>query len=495
MIVSADQAKKYFLIIFALGVLARCYGITDHWKNNDHYNFGGAMMTHSLKCLRSAPLEVTRGLITSECDTDKPNVYVNYTPFFLWGMWLTTEIFGDGEWAHRLFFLIFSSLNILLVYSVAREIWPSKPRLWVFAGFFQSFFLSPMYLGTHMDPITEFTVTPMLVSTLLTLRGSMFWASLWALIAGLTTWIGYFQFLPLVVYSFFNRKNFRMVLTLCVTSAVVCFGSMMVLRQTWDILGFVAQKLTDPEYIRPPSLTEQLLLPVQLVRNFFQSLARLLGPLFAAFALYELIRGSGRPLWRFSKIRSLEKEQWAFVLTGLAFFGYMVPGFKYAMVHIHNYIFAVPMWALLASRFLDRTLEGEKSDRFFYVLIVAFIASYPFGIYQSSRIHDVINSLALIFSALAFGIIHYRRVVASINATSLTKLLLIFTFLTALGNFSQVMNYRNEADSEFPFCEKAREEYNRTGQPIHTLERRTRTKEFLYCRGIPIIYEGPEQGI
>lgn len=493
MIISADQAKKYFFWIFIVGVLTRSYGITDHWKNNDHYNFGGAMMTHALQCLRTAPVEVTRGLITTECDTDKPNVYINYTSFFLWGMWLTTEIFGQGEWAHRLFFLIFSCLNILLVFKIAQEIWPATPRLWVFSAFFQAFFLSPMYMGTHMDPITEFTVAPMLMSSWLALRGRMFWACVWALIAGLTTWIGYFQFLPLVIYSFVTRKNFALVFAASVASALVCFGSMMFLRQTWDILGFVGQKLTNPEYIRPPDLTEKLLLPLQFVRNFFQSLARLLGPLFAAFAFYEFTVGAGRNIWRYSKWRTLGKPEWALVLTGLAFFGYLVPGFKYAMVHIHNYIFAVPMWALLCAGFVERVLKGEKIGRYFYVLIFVFLASYPYGIYQSSLVHDVFNSVLFVGSAVAFGIILYR---ASIRAQGAPLALLAsLVGICAFANFSQVMNYRNEGDTEYPFCERAREEFARTGQPVHTIEARTRTKVFLYCRGIPIVFDGPEQGI
>ncbi len=448
-------------------------------------------MTHALQCLRSSPLEVSRGLIITECDTAKPNIYVNYTPFFLYGMWLTTEIFGNGEWAHRLFFLIFSSLNILMVFLIAKQAWPKKPTAWLLAGFFQAFFLSPMYLGTHMDPVTEMTVTPMLVSTWLALRGRMFPACLWALVAGLTTWVGYFQFVPLLIFSWARRQQLALVLGLCVASAVVCFGSLMFLRGTSDLMEFLTIKLSNPEYIRPATWTEKLLLPLQFVRNFFQSLARLLSPLFASFALYEFIFGRGRGIWTFSrkKLSKLEADQWAFVLTGFAFIAYMVPGFKYAMVHIHNYVFAIPMWALLCASFVHRLLDGEKLKKpALAVLLVAFVASYPYGIYQSSLTHDVINSIGFILGVLAFMFFVLRK---KPNFKFVPALLVG----TAFFNFSQVMNYRNEADTEFTFCEWAKGEYARTHAPIHTKEPFTRTKAYLYCRGIPIVYEGDRRGI
>jgi hypothetical protein len=56
-------------------------------------------------------------------------------------------------------------------------------------------------------------------------------------------------------------------------------------------------------------------------------------------------------------------------------------------------------------------------------------------------------------------------------------------------NASEMINYRNEPDTERSFCLEAAREFQRTGQPVHTKEPETMAKDSIYCRGIPVVYE------
>jgi len=146
----------------------------------------------------------------------------------------------------------------------------------------------------------------------------------------------------------------------------------------------------------------------------------------------------------------------------------------------------MPFYAVLCAEFSYRVFESSidtvKSLKWFFGFALVFVILYPYGAYKTNTVHDAITSMALAGSVFAFG---YWLLKHKISA----KILFTLIILAASANFSQVVNYRNEQDTEYPFCEWAREEYKNTGKPIHTKEQLTRNKDMLYCRGIPIIYE------
>jgi hypothetical protein len=288
---SRIPTKWLFALIFLLGVGAKTYGIRDHWKTHDHYNYGGVIHTHILNCLKTLPWEQTRGLMTY-CDAEQPRIYPNHSPAFIYPIWGLTLLFGEAEWVHRLSTLIFSSLNIILVFVLARIVWPGEKLRPLLAAFFQSFFLGPMYFGTHLDPITEFTLTFMLLSVIATLNNHILAASIWALIAGFTAWIGFFQFASILLYCWFKREKLKTAVISTATAFVICVGFIMFLIGTVDIWGFIMQKIFDPTYIPVQSTLKKLAWPFVFVKTIASSHARLLNPLFAGITFYELIFGN-----------------------------------------------------------------------------------------------------------------------------------------------------------------------------------------------------------
>lgn len=471
--------------IFALGVATKSYGINDHWKTHDHYNYGGAIHTHFLNCAKKLPFEVTRGLMTY-CLDEKPVLYPNHSPAFLYVMWGLTLIFGEGEWVHRLFTLIFSALNILLVFRLASMVWPSERFRPLTATFFQAFFLGPMYFGTHLDPITEFTLTFMLLSIIATLKNKIWSASFWALIAGFTAWIGFFQFVSILLYCWIERKNLKSAVVATAIAFVGCIGFIMFLIGTVDIYGFVMQKIFDPTYIPAESTLKKLAWPLIFLKTIASSHARLMSPLFAGFAFYELIFGTASSLFTLKRERlaALSNYHKALLIIIFGSAVYCLIGPKYVMVHMYSFNFFMPAYALLCASLTHALFTNTSTLRtkpLFWVTLV-FVIVYPYGAYKSNAVHDALNSLMLAGSALFVVTKIWKR---SLLPATLTTAVAI----SAFANFSQTMNYRNESDTEFPFCESAREEYARTGAPVHTKEPWTRTKAYLYCMGIPIIYE------
>jgi hypothetical protein len=473
--------------IFALGVATKSYGIRDHWKTHDHYNYGGAIHTHFLNCAKKLPFDVTRGLMTY-CIDEKPQLYPNHSPAFLYVMWGLTLVFGEGEWVHRLFTLIFSALNILLVFQLARLVWPNERLRPLTAAFFQAFFLGPMYFGTHLDPITEFTLTFMLLSAIATLKSQIWRASFWALVAGLTAWIGFFQFASILLICWIDRKNFKQAAVATALAFVACIAFIMFLIGTVDIYGFIMQKIFDPTYIPAESTLKKLAWPLIFIKTIASSHARLLSPLFAGFTFYELFFGSAASVFTIKRERlaALSVYHKSLILIIFGSTVYCLIGPKYVMVHMYSFNFFMPAYALMCANLTANLLKSPSTTiarpNAFFVTSLVFVIVYPYGAFKSSFIHDVINSLMLAGSALFLLKKIWSR-------TLMPALLTAAISVSALANFSQTMNYRNEPDTEFPFCESARAEYARTGAPVHTKEPWTRTKAYLYCMGIPIVYE------
>ncbi len=222
-------------------------------------------------------------------------------------------------------------------------------------------------------------------------------------------------------------------------------------------------------------------MPLAFIKTFFSSQSRMLSPLFAFFAFYELFFGKARTLFRF---KNLEPYHYALLLTGGTGFMTSIAGYKYVMVHVFWFILLMPFFALLCAQFISefksKNYELNPLAPSAIALGLALLVLYPYGIYQSNLIHDALNSAILALGVLVFLFKRYN-----LNSKSL----LILLSATAFANFSQVLNYRNEPDTEHSFCQQALAEFLTTGQPVNTNIRRSLTKDRLYCRGIPINYQ------
>src|SRR5207253_1562224 len=145
--------------------------------------------------------------------------------------------------------------------------------------------------------------------------------------------------------------------------------------------------------------------------------------------------------------------------------------------HVFLYMFMMPAFALLCSQSLSSLLNGECDSkiksRWFLVFSLICIAFYPYGIFKSNVVHDALNSVIFAVTGLMF----------LFWAPLTPKKIGVLVVLTALANFSQVANYRNEPDTEYPFCEAAKKSFAETGKPVVTAERWTMTKEMVYCQG------------
>jgi len=473
-----QQRLVWFLLILIFGAMARSYHINDHWKKNDHYNFAGAATGIALNCMMTTPLSESRGVYLSFCDTDEPYYYPNHPPTFLFGMWGLVKVFGHHEWVERLHTLIYSVANIILVFLIANLIWPTGlAALW--AAFFQAFFHGPIYFGTHTDPISEFTLTFMLLSTYAVLKGKWKLSVVWALISGLTAWVGFLHFAPLSIYSWVKKQGRTTMLVGLILGFLLGLSMMMYLHNRLDIFHFLYEKLTHPGYVRPTSSYDKYLFPILFVWDFFQSHNRLLGPLFVALAYYELFWGQARGVFTPKKLKQSTYLQ-ALLLTGGGGLVYALIGPEYVMVHVYLYIFMMPFFALLCAHLVKTFLEEKESPIRFYtfmLLAIFFAATYPYGIFKSNVVHDAINSGLFVVSALLFAFTHKKS-----KSLAITAIL-----LTALTNVSQMMNIRNESDTEFEACEQAKKIIEETGKPLEM--QYSLTKDFLYCRGLNIIWK------
>lgn len=491
---NSKNATRIFFLILLVAALFRSYGLTDHWRTNDHYNFGGVSTHQWLRCLKTLPSEYTWGRLSNGCDPGQtPRIYGNHSPAYLWGIWALTEVFGEHEWVIRSWMMLFSLLNICLVFLIARKVWSKEPLFWVLAVFFQSFFLSSLYFGTHPDNVSELTLTPMLLSAYFSLNRKFVPAIFCIAVAGFTDWIGYFQFTPLLLWAWAfwdkERAHAKTILRGLVLCIGFCYLQAVYLLGELNVFGFMYERVMNPVHVQYSSPWLGLLHPFAFIRNFFKSHARLLGPLFATLGFYEVVFGKSKEIWTLSrlKLQNLSLESWAIVFVGFGGLSYLVPGSKYAMVHIYNYVFLMGFWSLLCARICLRIVQSFPASlrlefpKGMLVLGLVFIASYPYGIYHTNLVHDVANSVVFIVSTLIFLFWLLKQ---QLTLQKLSVLLIV----GALANWSQMINYRNEPDSEYTFCEWAKSEYARTGKMIVTKENRTRTKADLYCLGVPIRY-------
>jgi len=489
------QRTRFFQILIVFGIAMKLYGLNDPWKRHDHYNFGGIITTAYAECLKSTPLEVSKGIphFCQKGFEDKTLAFYRaHPPSILFALWVWTSVFGSAEWAYRLFIFFFSTLNIGLVFLIARRARPSSAVFPWAAAAFQACFLGNIYFGTHLDFIGEFTVFFVLATALAALGSRINLACVLGLLAGLSAWPGYIVFAPLWLYTLMIGRGRKRVFVTAVFGFACALASMMWLHQTPDIFEFLRFKLLTPSYIRKEEKGWSE--PFRFVLNFFASQARLLSPLFTALALFELFSGEGRKFFRRKEWAGLTPFHHAVLLAGGTGLCYALIGHEYFMVHVYLYLLLTPGMALLAARFCERVLEegslkvsvesqGGRARAVMTVLLLVCAAVYPYGIFQTSLFHDVINSVAFISASLTAIYLAWKPVPSP-------KPFLALIALSAAANASQVANYRNEPDTERSFCQKAREEYARTGKPVETSEEKSDAKDLLYCVGVPVIYKG-----
>ena len=472
----------------------KLYGLNDPWKRNDHYNFGGVVTTANAECLKATPLEDSKGVphfCARGADENYLHFYRAHPPTILFAMWGWTNLFGPGEWAYRLFVAFFSTLNVALMFFIARAARPESHIFGWATAAFQAVFLGNIYFATHLDFIGEFTAFFVLATALAALRRRMSLACGLGLCAGFSAWPGYIVFAPLWFYSILVGEGRKRVLLVALFGLVCALLTMMWLHQTTNIVEFLHAKLLDPGYIqkREKGWSE----PFRFAHNFFTSQARMLSPLFAACAFFELIWGDGRELllsiFRPRNWIRLTPFHHSVLLAGGTGLVYALIGHEYMMVHVYLYLLFTPALALLCARFFERSfmansvLGAALEHRLaIAVLGVFFAAVYPYGIFQSNLVHDVMNSTMFILASLMMIYFVKKKVAGSTPILSLIA-------LSSLANFSQVVNYRNERDTERSFCNKARTAFARTGKPVVTTEEDSIAKTYLYCVGIPVQYQ------
>lgn len=493
-VVQKSFVIRFFQVLIICGIAMKLYGLNDPWKRHDHYNFGGIVTTAYAECLKSTPLEISKG-VPHSCqrgfDDKSLHFYRAHPPSILFAMWGWTSLLGSAEWAYRLFIFFFSTLNIGLVFLIARRARPDSSVFPWIAAAFQACFLGNIYFGTHLDFIGEFTVFFILATALAALDGRLNLACLLGLFAGFSAWPGYIVFGPLWLYTLMIGRGRKRVFLTAIAGFVCALLTMMWLQGTSDIVEFLRFKLLSPGYIaqRERGWSE----PFRFILNFFTSQARLLSPLFAAMAFFELSFGEGKRYFIPREWRNLTPFHHAVLLAGGTGLCYALIGHEYLMVHVYLYLLMTPGMALLTAHFCERVIhvgslkealesQGPRSLAIMSGLILLCAAVYPYGIFQTSLVHDVINSVSFISASLAA--IYFLR-----KTSPNPKVIYALIALSAAANASQVANYRNEPDTERSFCQQAREEYARTGKPVETTEEESDAKDLLYCVGIPVIYK------
>jgi hypothetical protein len=459
------QTLFILMLILVAGALSRSYGLFDHWKAKDHYNFGGPFNARFIECLQKTPWSISKGIPHTGCEKNDPaqlNFYRNHPPLFYWGLGGWTSIFGNKEWAYRSFTLLFSLLNIFLVFLISRRIWPGDAKKALWAAFFQAAFLGGIYFGTHVDVLAEFTGTFWLLGVLAILLGHWWLAIAAGILSGLTDWPGFFFVGGLVVLAFVLKKNQKTAVAGLVLTGLIILGTMMYLQQTGDFFQWLADKLSAKGY--------ETVVPNYLVilTNLIQHFSRLLGPLFAALGFYTLVMVLKKPQ---------KKDRFFQVVCLLAASSLLLllVSHKYVSVHIFWLMPVLPLFALLCA---EQSEKFPPTNKYLFLsFILLFVLFYPYGIYQSSFAHDVVNSLLFCGAALLFLVRKAKR-----------NFYIALVFATAVANASQVINYRNEKDSEYVFCLQARLEHRVTGQPVKARRGQTPANTY-YCGEVPIQYE------
>ncbi len=484
--------KKTLLIGVFVGILAKFYGINQHWTASGHYNYGGSHITAYTTCMAKTPLVKSHGIVHFPCDNeDSLGFYTSVPPALIWVTWGLTSFLGNHEWVYRSFVAVFSILLLLVLFKIARIIWPSGDGpYWVI--FIQSLSLGSVYLGTHIDFTSEFTTFLILVSVLLALQNKMFLACVMTVLGGFFSPFAYFNICGLFVYSVIRKKNILLVTLFGFISFAVAVAVIAYSNQTWDIIEFVRMKMFDPGYVKEARRDWKL--PLVYILTWFQSFSEIMGPLFATLAFFELLKGESSQLlkikqnWK-EKFRNLKSYHLSLIVLSGAGLMTALVAWQYVIVHFYLFMMLLPLASVLAAQ----AVMSIKNQGFEYFrksvpalsfLGLAFVLTYPYGANKTNAVHDVINSLLVSFTCLWVLILIWRK-----KEKLFVRTIFPVFALLALGNISQTIKYRNEPDSEYEFCRWAREEYQKTGKAIIAERPSTPATRFVYCHGIPIQFK------
>lgn len=484
--------KKFCLILIVAGVGLRFYDLTAPWKRKEHYNYGGVHTHQMVKCLREVPLSVSKGIPMYDCPLDKAkygaiNFYPNHPPTLLFGIDYFAKLFGVlDEWVLRLFGGIFSIANILLVGLLARSYRPGNTLFAWAAMMFQSIFFFGLYYGTHLDFISEFALTPVLLSQIFLMRGRPNLAGFTGVLAGLFAWSGFMNFAGLFAYAWIKKRSRIVVVVWGVVGAVSGLAYMMWLRQTGDVFAFLTQKIVHQGYLNH---AEQVwYYPVLWLARFFQYQARNFAPAFFIFAVVEFVNQ-----WRAMQVNRDRIAIWLLLTSGGLI--YLLLGRNLFYVHGFLYIYLVPTVALFCADFFFRVtkaggtvlIKARLQDKVLIGVVgLLVIGLYPYGILKTNVIQDGINSAALALGGLWLLLQVLRQQIKKEH-------LLALTALTGLANASQMIGARNEPPRDYEFCKSARQDFARTGQPIKVPNDLSETYTLnFYCRGVPLVRDpGP----
>lgn len=477
------MVRKILLALIVIGALARCYDITAPWKRKDHYNYGGVHTAKFVECMRTLPLEQSHGIVYDTCEKDRMLPYPNHPPTLILAMIGWQDLWhSQAEWTLRSFVILFSWLNIFLVFQIASLLRP-QTLFPYFAAAIQSLTLGGLYFGSHPDFICEFAVFFPLLASYLHLRGKEHRAGFATVIGGLASWPGFLYFAGQLGHHWLlKKKTWRIILWGAIGGACG-LALMMWLRQTANIGEFLTHKLANPGYV--DRKWTGIAYVIEWIHTFFQYHANYLTPFFLLCVGLELIAKTQGKRWTRDILALI-------ALIGGGGILYVILGREYVYIHAFLYLYLFPLYSLLAAHWLMRCLEGKSealfSKRWWLVLLAIFLlANYPFGRLQSNFYHDVVNSLGLIGVVILFFFYFWRG-----HARLSEKQILTLLILAGVTNISQMINYRNEPPTDYDFCQKARFEYEQTGQPVPSDDSNF-TRDF-YCQGTPLqsVHDRPD---
>jgi len=436
----------------------------------DHYNWGGVHHAIATECFQKYPLEITRGVPHFSCeDESHMEPYPNWPPLTFLTLAEFKNFIGTTEpWATRFFFFVFSILNLVLCFLIARKYFKNNKEALLVTTLHSLTFYTLLY-STHSDFISDFSSFFFYAAVLLVLKNQKVLAGILGILAGLVSWVGFFFFPGWLVYLW-RKKDPSWKIVFLFWGPLAAFSGLFLmsyLHGSSSLYDFLYGKLFGASYIDnklSPSY------PLQWIYTFFQTQSRFLSPVFLFLLGLGLV----------SACKKTEPPEHRNLLLLI-----LLPGLIYSLVahqyvYIHSFHYH-PLWigfSLLTYLGLKRCLELQFTWVWRIYLIFCLLV-FPYGKYQNSFPWDVLNSM-LILTSVIFLFLSLQR--------KNEKLLLIAITITALSSASRFLNFRSESPRDYLFCQKARAEYEITGQPVKAELPPHFTRNF-YCRGLKILDE------
>lgn len=493
----------WFIVLFAIAV--RTFGFASPWGTKDHYNFGGPFMSRFVFCVTHSSWDETRWRIHTGCPQENdvtlsplfskltPELqqkarsiaptatipterayYLNHPPIFPWLLSLSSLAFGEHEWSFRLVTLLFSVLNVLLIFAFAMRLTRSRPTA-LFAALLQAGFLGGMYFGTHVDYPNEINGTFLLLAALAAVSDRWWLAIAMAFAGASIDWPGLMIIPPLALLAFAQKRGRVATIVGLALCPVFIFTFASFLVGPAEVIEMFNQRLLHSphgEVIR--SNADKLLYPFHFAKAVIGHHTRLLGPIFFAAGLAVLLEGARRirhARFVFDWLRANPANA-ALFLIGSTTVLIMLLGPSYVIVHPFWFMPPLGFWALLIA-IKGRELAPNRTRDI--ILIVLAAAFYPYGIHRTVFAIDLAANLLL--AAGVFTAIYLAAKRRPILGASTIALML-------LANFAETANYRTESFADRDYCLHALEGYIEAGQPLTDGSETTLARSY-YCRGIP----------